>query len=46
MGFSSSRPRMKKATEMMVARRPNPRTTSGKKIHAAGLGQPAFTAMV
>ncbi len=36
---------MKKATEMMVPMRPKPRTTSGKKIHASGLGQPLASAM-
>ena len=45
MGSSSSRPRMKNATETMVARRPKARTTSGKKIHASGFGQPALRAM-
>ena len=45
MGFSSSRPRMKNVTETMVPRRPKARTTSGKKIHAVGFGQPAATAM-
>ena len=29
-------------TETIVARRPKARTTSGKKIQASGLGQPAF----
>ena len=45
IGFSSSRPRMKNATAMIVARSPKARTTSGKKIQAAGFGQPACRAM-
>ena len=44
MGSSSSRPRTKKIATI-VASRPKARTTSGKKIHASGLGQPAALAM-
>ena len=40
IGFSSSVPRTKKIATI-VARRPKARTTSGKKIQASGLGQPA-----
>ncbi len=44
IGFSSSLPRTKKIATI-VARSPKARTTSGKKIHACGFGQPAVTAM-
>ena len=40
MGSSVSLPRTKKIATI-VASRPKARTTSGKKIHASGLGQPA-----
>ena len=40
IGSSSSLPRTKKIATI-VARRPKARTTSGKKIQACGLGQPA-----
>ena len=45
IGSSVSFPRTKKIATI-VARRPNARTTSGKKIQASGLGQPAATAIV
>src|SRR3954447_3736668 len=45
IGSSVSFPRTKKIATI-VARRPNARTTSGKKIHASGFGQQAFAAMV
>src|SRR6185436_2461870 len=45
MGFSSSLPRTKKIATI-VASSPKARTTSGKKIQAWGLGQPAVCAMV
>ena len=45
IGSSVSFPRTKKIATI-VARRPNARTTSGKKIHASGLGQPAARAIV
>ena len=44
IGFSSSRPRMKKIATI-VDRRPKARTTSGKKIQACGFGQPVATAI-
>ena len=44
IGFSVSLPRTKKI-ETIVASRPNARTTSGKKIHASGCGQPAAWAI-
>ena len=42
IGSSVSLPRTKKIATI-VARRPKARTTSGKKIQASGLGQPAAT---
>ena len=45
IGSSVSFPRTKKIATM-VARRPNARTTSGKKIQASGFGQPAASAML
>ena len=45
IGSSVSDPRTKKIATI-VARRPNARTTSGKKIQASGLGQPDATAIV
>ncbi len=45
IGSSVSFPRTKKIATM-VARRPNARTTSGKKIQASGLGQPDERAIV
>ena len=44
IGFSVSLPRTKKIATI-VARSPNARTTSGKKIQACGFGQPAAAAM-
>ncbi len=44
IGSSVSFPRTKKIATI-VARRPNARTTSGKKIQASGLGQPAASAI-
>jgi hypothetical protein len=44
IGFSSSRPRMKKMATI-VDSSPNARTTSGKKIQASGFGHPDATAM-
>ena len=44
IGFSVSLPRMKNIATI-VASSPKARTTSGKKIHASGLGQPAPWAM-
>ena len=43
IGFSVSLPRMKNIATM-VETRPKARTTSGKKIHAVGFGQPALRA--
>ena len=45
IGSSVSFPRTKKIATI-VASRPNARTTSGKKIQASGLGQPAARAIV
>ena len=45
IGSSVSFPRTKKIATI-VASRPNARTTSGKKIQASGLGQPAASAIV
>jgi hypothetical protein len=44
IGFSSSRPRTKKIATI-VDSSPKARTTSGKKIHAWGFGQPLDSAI-